>query len=319
MKKRVFLSFASLSLAALLFASSCVFASSAAGSESYGAATEASGSTNVPQVNPYKLEPNVTYDVDLDGDGTTEPLSYLSYTNEGEDSEGMYYSNAVLDLFIDKDPFWSITDEEWTYNWKVFGFELADGKTYLLALSVSDNDWTNQALVLTKDPGTNEMHILTDLTPLTRSEDAITDNKLGSWSRATALNAASGQDFTVNWMIAAMSTGNISLSITYSITDEGVVLKDSPISLTEIKEWTSWRDFDVQASPEDSAAAFHVSPEEKVTLTEFCVSDNHYYLKCQNEQGQEGWICDPDEIYSEHPEGSDLYLMGYFKEALFAG
>lgn len=306
-----------ISFTALITAYSCTLPVCAAETILIESETETSVQTSVSV--SYRLEPNVKYEMDLDGDGITEQLSYLSYTNEGEDSEGMYYSNAVLDLFIDGDPFWSITDEDWTYNWKVFGFELADGKTYLLALSTSDNDWTNQAVLLSKAPESSEMTILGELSDLTRSTESIVDNKLGAWARATNVTAASDNQFTVTWLIAAMSTGNIGVSVPYEINDSVISIQEGTYALAEIKEWTSWRDFDVQVSPEDSTTAFHVAPDEKVTLTEFCVSGNRYYLKCQNAQGQEGWIYDPDEIYSELPEGSDMYLMGYFKEALFAG
>lgn len=278
-----------------------------------------SSSVFAEEMHPHRMEPNVEYAVDLDGDGTAENLSYLSYTNEVMDGEILNNSNAVLDLFLDKNPFWSITDEDWSYFWHLFKFELDDGRTYLMASSLSDNDWTNQVLILTKEPGMDEMHVLDDLTSLTRSEGEITENKLGGWARATALESAEGNEFTVRWLLSTMSTGNIELAITYTLENGQITVKDAPITLIEPKEWTSWQNFDVQVSPEDSSIAFHVAPKDKVTLTEFRVYNNHYYLKCQNAAGQEGWIYDPDDIISEMPEGSDIYLMGYFEEAIFAG
>lgn len=266
-----------------------------------------------------RLAPNATYEIDLDGDGTTELLSYLSYTNEGVSDNQEYFSNAVLDFFLDGDPFYSLIDQDWTYYWKVSCFEPGDGKSYLLASSISDSDWTNQSLVLTKTPDSDELQSLGDLVSITRDSDAVTENLLGQWARSLDVMDTKDGTFTVTWMISAMCTGNIGVSITYNIDNTCISIKDAPISLSEIKEWTAWRDFDVQISPEDSTTVFHVSPNEKVTLTEFQTYNNHYYLKCRNAQGEEGWIYDPDEIYSAQPEGSDQYLMGYFKEALFAG
>ena len=275
--------------------------------------------TVVESASCYKLDPNVIYEIDIDGDDIAEPLSYLSYTNEGVSDNQEYFSNAVLDFFLDGAPYYSLIDQDWTYYWKVYAFEPDDGKSYLLASSIGDSDWTNQSLILTKNPDSNELMSLGDLVTITRDSDTVTENLLGQWARSLDIADAKDGTFTVTWLISAMCTGNIGVSITYNIDSTGISIKDTPIPLSEIKEWTSWRDFDVQISPEDSTTAFHVSPDEKVTLTEFQTYNNHYYLKCRNAQGEEGWIYDPDEIYSAQPEGSDQYLMGYFKEALFAG
>lgn len=276
-------------------------------------------SVSADEADPFRMEANVSYELDLDGDGTAEEISYLTYTNEIMEGEMLNNSNAVLDLFLSGDPFWSVTDEDWTYHWNVFRLGSESGRSYILAASVSDNDWTNQVLILTREPGSSEMTVLADLTELTRSEESIIENKLGAWARAVNVLASSDTEFTVEWMLSTMGAGNISIGITYNITDDEITVKEGPYPLSNITEWTSWRDFEVQVSPEDTSTAFRVSPEEKVSLTELAIYNNHYYLKCKNAQGQEGWIYDPDEIISERPEGSDTYLMGYFRESIFAG
>ena len=194
-------------------------------------------------------------------------VSYLSYTNEGVSDNQEYFSNAVLDFFLDGDPYYSLIDKDWTYFWKVYAFEPDAGKSYLLASSIGDSDWTNQSLILTKNPDSNELMSLGDLVTITRDSDTVTENLLGQWARSLDIADAKDGTFTVTWLISAMCTGNIGVSITYNIDSTGISIKDTPIPLSEIKEWTSWRDFDVQISPEDSTTAFHVSPDEKVTLT----------------------------------------------------
>lgn len=271
------------------------------------------------ETNPYKMEAGVDYEVDLDGDGNTEFLSFLSYTDEGERENGEYYSEAVLDFFLNGDPFWSVRDEEWSYSWRVNYFELEDGKTYLMAASTSDNDWTNQVLLLGMDDESDSITTLADLTVMTRQTDSLADNSLGQWARAYEVYSTEGNSVTITWLTTLMHTGILHVPITYTITDDMVTMQDLPFSLDEEATWTAWRAFDVQVSPEDNSIAYSVSPDEVVHLTEYTVHNEKAYVKCVNEQGQEGWCLEPDEMYGQVSEDGMSYLGGYFREALFAG
>lgn len=271
------------------------------------------------ETNPYKMEAGVDYEVDLDGDGNTEFLSYLSYTDEGENENGEYYSEAVLDFFLNGDPFWSIRDEEWSYYWRVNYFELEDGKTYLMASSLSDNDWTNQVLLLGMDDESDSITTLSDLTVMTRQTDSLADNSLNQWARVSDICSTQGNSVTVDWMTVLMHTGILHIPITYTITDDMVSIQELPFSLDKDASWTAWRTFDVQASPEDSTIVYSVSPDQVVHLTEYTVHNEKVYVKCVNEQGQEGWCLEPDEMYGQPSEDGTGYLGGYFREALFAG
>lgn len=265
----------------------------------------------------YLLQPDEVYDIDIDGDGVSEEISYTSRTAE----ESGY--QATLDLYINSEQIWSVT-EEMGYRWDLCQFTLEDGQQYFLASSLSDNDYTEQILLFTADA--SSVTVIGELTDLTRrSDDNLVygtqdeqDRPLSAWARAGWVLDTSGNAFTLGWCDAYKSTGNTMLSLSYVIEDQTVAWKEGASLLDGEQVWTAWQSFDTQVSPEDTTAAFHVSEDETVHLLEVVRYDNKDYFKCVNEDGQEGWYADPEEYQSSEQEDGS-YLMGYFDEAFFAG
>lgn len=265
------------------------------------------------EITSYEMEPDTIYGMDLDNDGIAEQVSYSTYTKEDSETG----SRAVLELYKDGKLFWSTIDESWSYQWTLNSFTLADDRTYFVASSISNSDWTNMVLLLAADG--ESVTIMDDLVPLTCQSEDIPENMLSAWARAGCVTDAHENTFTVSWYDSLMSTGNIEIPVTYIIEDGKAVPASVSYALDDKKAWTAWMDFDVQTAPDNETAAFHVAADEVVYLTEFTSIDGQAFLKCINENGQEGWYPDPEELYSMLSEDGESYLQGYFREAVFAG
>lgn len=264
----------------------------------------------------YSLEPEQSYELDLQGDGVMEQLSYKTYTIDEEIGE----SKAVLDIYLNDTLFWSITDESWSYHWQLCQCPLSDGNTYLLATSFSDNDWNSQVLLL--EAADDSFETVADLTSLTRQEADEPGKLLSSWSRSFDIIDVQDSSFTVNWLDTLKATGGINIPVTYILKDGEVALAESFCHLDEEKEWTAWRAFDVMEGTSGDAAAsvlYQVEPGDTVHLTEYVKVDEKVYVKCINQDGQEGWMPDAEDYYSEISEDGTDYLCGYFEEAIYAG
>lgn len=261
---------------------------------------------------PYLMQPDAVYEMDLDGDGQMEQISYSTWMNEPENAG----CQAVFEFYVNSDLLWSVTEETQSYYWELNQFALDDGQQYFLASCITDNDYNLQTLLFTADSASITM--IDDLTLLTRESEEHPDALLSSWSRANSVLDASDNTFTLQWCDAFMSTGNNVVPVTYTISEGQVILKEGSCLLDEEQTWTAWIDFDVQVSPEDATHAFHVSPEETVRITELIRYNEHNYFKCINENGEEGWFADPESyVSSQSTDGT--YLMGYFYETFFAG
>ena len=116
-----------------------------------------------------------------------------------------------------------------------------------------------------------------------------------------------------------MSTGVLSIPVTYEITDGVVSIVDQPCELDAEFAWTVWHEFDTYTEPGSTELAFHVSADEIVSLTELVMLDGVAYVKCVNQNGDEGWYADPEKYVNGGQDAEGNYLAGYFKEALFAG
>lgn len=282
---------------------------------------ETSASDNVPQETSLSedsaLMPDTVYDLDLDGDGQTEAIYYTTYTDESQQS-----SNAVLEIYKDGQLYWSYSDPDWSYYWDMAKFTLADGKTYFLTNSRSDNDWNSKSLVLSKDSGNDSLTVLADLTQITRRTEELAHNPLSGWSRVGYAALLSSQEniVTVPWTDNTKSTGNMTVYVDYKITEEEVSPADTILSLDENRTWTAWYEFDVFTEPGSSEVSFHVSADDVVSLSQMTSIDGKTYLKCINAKGQEGWFPDAEEyLHSESSESPDGFYQGYFKECIFAG
>ncbi len=261
------------------------------------------------------LEPNTVYEIDLQGDGTMEQLSYKTYTDEEKENE----SRAVLEIYINGKLSWSVTDETWSYYWDVDQCPMEDGSVYLLANSRSDNDWTNQTLLLA--PAEDSYEVLADLSLLSRETEEEPDNLLSGWARCQGVASTEGNTITVNWLEMLIATGNITIPVTYEIGEDGVKQVDGSCRFDEPLEWTAWQTFNVfeEADIDSDKAAYVVEADDKVQLTEVMKTDGSWYIKCINADGEEGWFPDPEEYSSGLSGDGSEYLCGYFREAVYAG
>lgn len=260
------------------------------------------------------LSAGESYEVDVNADSVTELLTFETYTNETDD-----FSRAVLKVYLDGALVFEQTEEDWSYHWTLDEFTLKDGNSYLLACSQSDNDWNVQSLVLFYSPESQTYEPIADLTEMTRESETLTDYRISSWGRCAYVSATSGTEFTVAWTDTLMSTGILTVPVTYEITDGVVSIADQPMLLDSELEWTVWNEFDTYGEPGSEELAFHVSADEVVSLTETLTQDGITYVKCVNQNGDEGWYADPEQYVSGGVDEDGNYLGGYFREAFFAG
>lgn len=263
------------------------------------------------------MMPNTIYEMDLDGDGKAEPISYKTY--EADDGQGN--CQAVLEIYENDTLIWSYTDPAWSYYWSLSRFSLGES-AYLLAVSSSDNDWTSQTLLLSKPEGNDSFSVLADLSELTRETEKNDGNLLSGWARVGYVGLLSTEEnvVTIAWTDTLRSTGNMTVYVDYEISGNSVTQKTPPVKLDETRIWTAWMDFDVYDQPGSETAVYHVSPEDVVSLKELTKVDGKRYLKCVNQDGKEGWFPDSEEyVYQPSDENPDLYYQGYFKECIFAG
>lgn len=262
--------------------------------------------------------PDTVYDMDLDGDGTMEKVSFRSVENEDEQGN----CTAALEIYQDRELLWSYQDTGWSYYWTLTQFSMEDGPSCFLAVSRSDNDWNSQALLLTKPEGNDAFEVMADLAELTRESEDETDRVLSGWARIgyEALLTVSDHTFTVPWSETLKATGNLTAFVEYQMENGTVTLTGTPILLDEQRTWTAWHEFDVYDQPGSDTVLFHVSADDVVQLTELVKYQEKDWLKCTNSEGVSGWFPDSEEFMhqpsEEHPEE---YEEGYFKEAIFAG
>lgn len=273
----------------------------------------ASAEEEMKEILPY-MEEGFLYEVDMNADGITEQLHFDTYTDESND-----FCNAVLNIYLDDVLCYNITEEDWSYNWTLDAFTLEDGKTYLLACCKSDSDWDESCLILSYSPEAETLFPIADLAAITRESESLPDYFVSGWGRCFYVDNAAGSTFTVSWSDTLMSTGSIAVPITYEITDNTVSVVEQPSPLDADAEWTAWYEFDTYTEPGSDTVSFHVSADEVVSLTEMFIQDGVTYVKCVNQNGEEGWYADPEEYISGGQDAEGNYLGGYFKECIFAG
>ncbi|MEI3193029.1 MAG: hypothetical protein V8S22_03115 [Lachnospiraceae bacterium] len=76
---------------------------------------------------------------------------------------------------------------------------MKDGKTCLLAASVSDNDWTAELLLLSQEDE-DSLTIVGDLAELSRKNSETSENFLSGWARFGYVSPSEEENqFTVTW------------------------------------------------------------------------------------------------------------------------
>ena len=261
----------------------------------------------------YGLEAGVAYDLDLDGDGTTEQFVWQTTEKEFEDTYAG--SQAVLDLYVNDSQPSSFIDD-YAYMWRMDKGTLADGRTLLVAMSVSDNDYTEQVLALTEAEAGLPFQS-TDLTKLSRTEGETANHILSGWARGVYFVKAEGDLFTARWTDTLSCAGIVSVDLDYQINGATITQVDQPGILDETKMWTAWQSFSVKTDVESDQEAFTVASGDTVSLLQVVLRNGTRWILCRNASGEEGWFQDPDSAVWE--ESSDGLHWGYFDEAHFAG
>lgn len=274
----------------------------------------------------YAMEPETAYEIDLNGDGTLEKLSYKTYTSEETDEQGAFStSQAVLELYENDQLTDTLTDTEWSYFWSLDQCQLEDGTTLLLASSHSDNDWTNQSLLLSY--GEDGFETLADLSLVSRETGDLTEEEtenmaVSGWGRCSGIYSVEGNRITVKWMDMAKATGTYYPLVTYEVADGKVTeAADIPVQMDAEETWTAWTSFEVLDSydSENASVVYQVAVGDQIQLTEVIKIDGECYFKCINADGQEGWMPDAEDYISEMNEDGSDWKCGYFEEAIYAG
>ena len=264
-------------------------------------------------VQTYGLEAGVSYDLDLDGDGTTEQFVWQTTAKEFDDTYAI--SQAVLDLYVNDSQPSSFIDD-YAYMWRMDKGTLADGRTLLFAMSIGDNDYSEQVLALTESEAGLPFQS-TDLVKLSRTEGETADHILSGWARGVDFVKSEGDLFTVRWFDTLSCAGIVSVDLDYQIDGAKITQVDQPGILDETKTWTAWQSFSVKTDVKSDQEAFAVAPGDTVSLFQVVLRNGTRWILCENANGEEGWFADPDSAVWE--EQSDGLHWGYFDEAHFAG
>ena len=202
---------------------------------------------------------------------------------------------------------------------------MKDGKTCLLAASISDNDWTAELLLLSQEDE-DSLTIVGDLAELSRKTDETSSNVLSGWARFSYVIPSEKENtFAVVWCETLHATGIVWTELTYELAEDGISLKEPPyriwrmgqdgeINETE-QDWTAISALDVKKEPGSEETAYTVQPEETVKLLETTCQDGKIWILCENSSKEQGWLEDPEEYLYDENTG----CSGCFKEAVFAG
>ena len=270
----------------------------------------------------YVMTEGQEYELDLDGDGKTETIRYkdTSVTDEENGS-----CQAKSEIYRNGELLFSLESSEYTYYWRFSYCTMKDGKTYLLAASIGDNDWTAELLLLSQEDE-DSLTIVGDLAELSRKNDNTSENFLSGWARFGYVSPSEEENqFTVTWSETLNATGIVEADLTYGLTEDGIQLLEPPYKIYRLgmdgelngegQDWTAWKELDVKKEPGSGETAYTVAPEEKVTLLEMTKVDGSVWLHCEDADGELGWLQDPEEFQYDEENG----FCGYFKEAVFAG
>lgn len=262
---------------------------------------------------PSDLEAGVAYDLDLDGDGTTEQFVWQTTQKEFDDTYAG--SQATLDLYVNGSQPSSFIDD-YAYMWRMHQGQLEDGRTLLFAMSIGDNDYSEQVLALTESEAGLPFQS-TDLAKLSRTEGETADHILSGWARGVVFVKSEGNTFTARWTDTLSCAGIVSVDLDYQMDGAKITQVDQPGILDDTNTWTAWQSFSVKTDVESDQEAFAVAPGDTVSLLQVVLRNGTRWILCRNADGAEGWFADPDSTVWE--ESSDGMHWGYFDEAHFAG
>ena len=270
----------------------------------------------------YVMTEGQEYELDLDGDGKTETISYKDTSVTDEDNGNC---QAKAEIYRNGELLFSLESSEYTYYWRLSYCTMKDGKTCLLAASVSDNDWTAELLLLSQEDE-DSLTIVGDLAELSRKTDETSSNVLSGWARFSYVIPSEKENtFAVVWCETLHATGIVWTELTYELAEDGISLKEPPyriwrmgqdgeINETE-QDWTAISALDVKKEPGSEETAYTVQPEETVKLLETTCQDGKIWIFCENSSKEQGWLEDPEEYLYDESTG----CSGCFKEAVFAG
>lgn len=270
----------------------------------------------------YVMTEGQEYELDLDGDGKTETISYKDTSVTDEDNGNC---QAKAEIYRNGELLFSLESSEYTYYWRLSYCTMKDGKTCLLAASVSDNDWTAELLLLSQEDE-DSLTIVGDLAELSRKTDETSSNVLSGWARFSYVIPSEKENtFAVVWCETLHATGIVWTELTYELAEDGISLKEPPyriwrmgqdgeINETE-QDWTAISALDVKKEPGSEETAYTVQPEETVKLLETTCQDGKIWILCENSSKEQGWLEDPEEYLYDESTG----CSGCFKEAVFAG
>ena len=261
----------------------------------------------------YVMTEGQEYELDLDGDGKTETISYKDTSVTDEDNGAC---QAKAEIYRNGELLFSLESSEYSYYWRLSYCTMKDGKTCLLAASVSDNDWTAELLLLSQEDE-DSLTIVGDLAELSRKNSETSENFLSGWARFGYVSPSEKENqFTVTWSETLRATGIVEADLTYELTEEGIrrMGQDGEINETE-QEWTAISALDVKKEPGSEETAYTVQPEETVKLLETTCQDGKIWIFCENSSKEQGWLEDPEEYLYDESTG----CSGCFKEAVFAG
>ena len=270
----------------------------------------------------YVMTEGQEYELDLDGDGKTETISYKDTSVTDEDN-GNYQAKA--EIYRNGELLFSLESSEYSYYWRLSYCTMKDGKTCLLAASVSDNDWTAELLLLSQEDE-DSLTIVGDLAELSRKNSETSENFLSGWARFGYVSPSEEENqFTVTWSDTLRATGIVEADLTYELTEAGIQLLEPPYKIYRLgmdgklngegQDWTAISALDVKKEPGSEETAYTVQPEETVKLLETTCQDGKIWIFCENSSKEQGWLEDPEEYLYDESTG----CSGCFKEAVFAG
>lgn len=270
----------------------------------------------------YVMTEGQEYELDLDGDGKTETISYKDTSVTDEDNGNC---QAKAEIYRNGELLFSLESSEYSYYWRLSYCTMKDGKTCLLAASVSDNDWTAELLLLSQEDE-DSLTIVGDLAELSRKNSETSENFLSGWARFGYVSPSEKENqFTVTWSETLRATGIVEADLIYELTEEGIRLLEPPYKIYRLgmdgklngegQDWTAISALDVKKEPGSEETAYTVQPEETVKLLETTCQDGKIWIFCENSSKEQGWLEDPEEYLYDESTG----CSGCFKEAVFAG
>lgn len=245
----------------------------------------------------YVMTEGQEYELDLDGDGKTETISYKDTSVTDEDNGNC---QAKAEIYRNGELLFSLESSEYTYYWRLSYCTMKDGKTCLLAASVSDNDWTAELLLLSQEDE-DSLTILGDLTEFSRKNDETSENFLSGWARFGYVSPSEKENqFTVTWSETLRATGIVEADLTYELTEEGIRLLEPPYKIYRLgmdgelngegQDWTAISALDVKKEPGSEETAYTVQPEETVKLLETTCQDGKIWILCENSSKEQGCL-----------------------------